>query len=379
MDFSKLKNTFTIPKEFLREFRRRNQEYTRTSSLVFYALLTVMMVVVTLIQNGINAPGWTDSFRIWYILILIVLVCSIIVLLRLRISVEYLRVATGVSVATLCAIAFCFIQLSAAVVKEPAHNYLNNGMVLLCLFGLIFIVRIDLRTTLIVQGLIAAVFVVQSIVMAPAGCVNFKESIAEMIIFTLLTMMATCVFCSVQIHSFMGEKNLEDLASCDALTRVHNRRGFDVMFNRILQDARITGATVSLLIIDIDKFKVYNDTYGHVEGDRCLAAVAKSITGSVRKTDFVARYGGEEFAVIMENTPREAAERAANQMLEDIRARQIRHEGSEFGILTFSVGGVTFQPSQLSSTDYYVKLADEGLYMAKETGRNRVIFNRQSL
>jgi diguanylate cyclase (GGDEF)-like protein len=379
VDLTRIKNAFTIPKEFVREFRRRNQGYTQTSSLVFYGVLLVALIVIILIRNGIDAPGWREDFRSWYILALITLACSLVVLFRLRISPEYLRIATIVSVVTLLACSFCLIEETIAIARHQEHHYLDNTIVVLCLFALIFIVRLDLRTTVILQSAIAAFFLVRCIMIYDAGITNLGGAIAMTIISCMLSMAAACVFASVQIHSFMGEKNLEDLASCDALTRVHNRRGFDVMFNRVLQDARITGATVSLLLIDIDKFKAYNDTYGHIEGDRCLAAVAKSISGSVRKNDFVARYGGEEFAVIMENTPREAAERAANQMLEDVRARHIRHEGSEFGILTFSVGGVTFKASQLSSVDYYVKLADEALYSAKETGRNRVVFTRQSL
>jgi len=384
MDIARIKNMFTIPKEYIREFRRRNQQYTQTSSIAFYLMLVVVLIGVVWYSSAVNPPSWTVEARNWYVLAMIALGCSIIVLLRLRTSVEYLRAATIISVITLMICSFCFIQVCMSAVSPDnpeVYGYLNNTVVALCLFAVIFVVRLDLRTTVILQGVIAAAFVVQGIVIRAGGAEieNFGETISEMIVLCALSMLAACVFSSVLIHSFMGEKNLEDLASCDALTRVHNRRGFDVMLSRVLQDARVTGATVSLLIIDIDKFKAYNDTYGHVEGDRCLAAVAKSIAGSVRKNDFVARYGGEEFAVIMENTPREAAERAANQMLEDIRARQIRHEGSEVGILTFSVGGVTFKASQLSSPDYYIKLADEGLYIAKESGRNRVIFNRQSM
>lgn len=377
MDIKRIKDTFTIPSEFIREFRRRSYQFNQTGSLVFNILLAFMIILTLWIKQATKSVIWTDSVRTWYILLLIVAVCSIAVLIRLRSSIEYLKAATIVSVVNIMAGALCMTEAAMEVAKIEGHHYLNNNMVLLCFFVLIFVVRLDLRITLSLQFVIAVFFIQQSFMIS--NSINFREAVWNTIIGALLAMMSACVFISLQIRSFMGEKNLEDLASCDALTRVHNRRGFDVMFNRVLQDARVTNSTVSLLIIDIDKFKNYNDLYGHVEGDRCLAAVAKSITGSVRKTDFVARYGGEEFAVIMENTPREAAERAANQMLEDIRSRQIRHEGSEIGILTFSVGGVTFQPSQLSSTDYYVKMADEGLYMAKETGRNRVIFNRQSM
>lgn len=377
LDIKRIKDTFTIPQEFSREFRRRSYQYNQTSALVFNMLLVFMLIISMWVKHATKSPIWTSSVRSWYFLAIVVSVIAIIVLLRLRVSIEYLKAATIVSVVAAMTAALCMTEASIEVARIEGHAYLNNSMILLSMFLLIFVVRLDLRLTAGLQFAIAVFYVQQSFLVSHS--INFSETVWNTIIGCFLAMMSACVYVSLQINSFMGEKNLQDLASCDALTRVHNRRGFDVMFNRVLQDARVTNSTVSLLIIDIDKFKNYNDLYGHVEGDRCLAAVAKSITGSVRKTDFVARYGGEEFAIIMENTPREAAERAANQMLEDIRSRQIRHEGSEIGILTFSVGGVTFQPSQLSSTDYYVKLADEGLYMAKETGRNKVIFSKQSL
>jgi diguanylate cyclase (GGDEF)-like protein len=166
----------------------------------------------------------------------------------------------------------------------------------------------------------------------------------------------------------------------DFLTNVHNRRGFEYVLQVSWEEAKASKSSLSLFMIDIDDFKRYNDYYGHQEGDKCLAAVAKVIADSVRKADIVARYGGEEFAVILRDTPREAAERISRRMFDEMEKRALPNEQGTYPCVTFSVGGMTCHPAESGfPLSELVRKSDEALYIAKAMGKNRTAFHPESL
>jgi len=162
----------------------------------------------------------------------------------------------------------------------------------------------------------------------------------------------------------------------DALTGIHNRRFFDANMKRIISSLSRSGSLLSLLMIDIDFFKRYNDTYGHVEGDRCLKIVAQTLSQSItRVDDFVARYGGEEFVLVLPNTDEHGARLIAEKLLENIRNCNIPHEQNDAAnCLTISIGATTGKATHTHSTDDFVRKADEMLYKSKHNGRNRYFF-----
>jgi diguanylate cyclase (GGDEF)-like protein len=126
-------------------------------------------------------------------------------------------------------------------------------------------------------------------------------------------------------------------------------------------------------MMDADKFKVYNDTYGHPRGDSCLKQIAEAAMDVVaRPGDLVARIGGEEFAVVLPNTGADGALRVAQDICDAMRSRKLEHTGNPFGIVTVSIGCATMVPSFGQHGQSLVELADQALYMAKNTGRNRV-------
>jgi diguanylate cyclase (GGDEF)-like protein len=133
---------------------------------------------------------------------------------------------------------------------------------------------------------------------------------------------------------------------------------------------------LSLMMVDIDFFKNYNDTYGHCTGDNCLISIAAALTKNMaREGDFVARYGGEEFAVVMPNTGEDGARFLADKLLESIRKLAILHENSNVAhFVTISIGVTTGSVRYTQKAMDYVNTADKALYMSKQSGRNRYTF-----
>jgi diguanylate cyclase (GGDEF)-like protein len=168
---------------------------------------------------------------------------------------------------------------------------------------------------------------------------------------------------------------LQDLSMTDGLTGIPNRRCFDQTLDRELNRAKRSGHVVSLLMIDIDFFKNLNDRYGHVYGDECLAAVAKTLrAGLPRDADVLARYGGEEFAAILPETDRIGAETVAAKMRSAVRRLAIRNQTAIGDIATISIGISTYAPDGEASCVDLIKGSDHALYRAKRDGRDRVEF-----
>jgi len=163
-------------------------------------------------------------------------------------------------------------------------------------------------------------------------------------------------------------RRLNEEATIDPLTKVYNRRAFDRKLTYEIQRVKRFDLTFSLLIIDIDHFKKFNDEYGHLLGDFVLREVAARITGSVRNIDVVSRYGGEEFTVILVETPLEKAEVAAERIRECIDEKPFVKDRTNYRV-TVSIG--TAQHTlKLDSSEKLIDYADKALYMAKSSGRN---------
>ncbi len=175
------------------------------------------------------------------------------------------------------------------------------------------------------------------------------------------------------------ELDLEQLVSTDALTQVATRRHFMQRGNEIMRNAERNANKLALLILDLDHFKSINDTYGHPAGDRVLRQVAEAFCSSLRPGDLCGRLGGEEFGVILLDTDTDAALSSAERLRQVVHELHIPLEGGGSINPSVSIGGVVLLPStmqQLSSpdTEEAISIADQALYRAKNTGRNRVVF-----
>lgn len=258
----------------------------------------------------------------------------------------------------------------------PEHAPLVGCRVLLVAFFIYFM--LGLRT---VQALISNAIVAISLIVAGASGAISTE---------VATYLTFAVFCANIIGSagayalehanrtaFLERKLLVEIAALDGLTRLLNRQTFESRVREAWQRAVEEHQPVTVIMVDVDHFKLYNDHYGHQAGDECLRRVATAVRSAVgaRAGDFVARYGGEEIiAVLVDRTAKEAQEIAA-RIVQEVHTLQISHAASpESPWVSVSVGATTQLPRITPSYDSIVRLADGALYTAKRQGRNRSVF-----
>ena len=179
----------------------------------------------------------------------------------------------------------------------------------------------------------------------------------------------------VIMHDITDKKQNELLMVRDGLTGIYNRRHFNDVFPRMIQTIRRDGGYLSFLILDIDHFKAFNDTYGHQAGDGTLISVAKALQKSIhRGNDYCFRLGGEEFAVLYKSSNPHEAYLFAQKIRKSIMALNIVHENNgQEGVVTASFGLITLKDDELTTDDDIYKRADAYLYEAKLQGRNRVV------
>lgn len=274
----------------------------------------------------------------------------------------YGAVVFGIGVVVLAVIAATQgVSLIASVVLATIFNYLMLGL--------------QFRAATTASAL---VFLSYPIVATLAGIPGPQRLVdAGVLIFTNVIGAIVCYSLErANRTNFLESQLLMETARRDGLTGIANRRTFDEHVDCVWSQAARDGMPLTLLLIDIDHFKVYNDCYGHQAGDECLRRVAWSLSkGARRPLDIAARYGGEEFAMVLYDSRREYAEDMARQIQADIEALGIAHPASSAGNqrLTVSIGIACIVPLSGRSHYGFIQLADEALYAAKARGRNCIV------
>ncbi len=174
-----------------------------------------------------------------------------------------------------------------------------------------------------------------------------------------------------------ANKKLESASYTDMLTTLYNRRYFNIVYNRELKRAKRDKKFITFMMLDIDFFKQYNDTYGHIEGDNALKTVAKTLKDTLKRpSDFVFRLGGEEFGVLLSGTDESDSAKLAQEICDAVRDSKIPHEKSSVHeFLTISVGVVCCVADDALDDNLLISNADNMLYKAKDEGRDRYVAN----
>jgi diguanylate cyclase (GGDEF)-like protein len=176
--------------------------------------------------------------------------------------------------------------------------------------------------------------------------------------------------------------HLAALASLDGLSGLANRRSFDARLELEWERAAACNEPLALLMIDVDRFKLFNDHYGHVEGDACLRRIGQALASIAQEPAFPARYGGEEFAVLLRNADRKHALAVAERLRRAVETLKIAHVRAPRGLMTLSIGVAAMQFTSLNigaTSAALVEAADAALYVAKRSGRNAVVCSPDSV
>jgi len=191
------------------------------------------------------------------------------------------------------------------------------------------------------------------------------------LVFLLLSIALISLFI---VLFFRSRKKLLSEALTDSLLSIKNRRYINTTLPEIVSEHRKNTLPLSVIMVDVDHFKQFNDCYGHQEGDRALIEISAAINSLLRKTDTVCRYGGEELLVILTNCGTEAAEHVAGRIKEAVMNLVIKHDRSAAAnVLTVSQGVFSAVPGKKDSSTDFIRQADKNLYEAKKGGRNRYV------
>jgi len=186
---------------------------------------------------------------------------------------------------------------------------------------------------------------------------------------------------AIAIKQGLLHKQLSQLALLDSLTRVYNRRSFDRQLKREWGKLKRIPAPLSLVMCDVDCFKIYNDVYGHQQGDKCLQQIAKAISSALKRPgDILARYGGEEFIIILPHTPQQGASKVGEDVRNAVKQLEIPHHNSLVdSVVTMSIGVASTIPDSTDNPQLLIEAADLALYQAKDRGRDCVAVYPESI
>ncbi|MCH8497295.1 MAG: GGDEF domain-containing protein [Marinobacter sp.] len=363
-----------------RLFRQRGlHEYILIGAGPLLALYALICVFGTYFFFAVASP---EEMRRWYLgctFVGILLIIGVLLVLPRKAQATY---AQRVFLPALLILTKLVV---APQVFTPIEMAISESY--FCMLAVIVVVlalRLNLFTCVLMIGLTA---LASTVVFAILGVVpRFGE-----VFFYFISASALCLFIRWQLEenekvSFLQAllidhhseqeramaRELAELANTDTLTGLANRRVFNERLEAEWQRLIRREAPLSLLYLDVDHFKPFNDTYGHDHGDQCLILVAGAISQCLRRPeDLVARYGGEEFVVLLPGVDTEGAIDVATRMIAAVDALMIENEGAEpSGFVTLSIGSATRIPSRDSSPESLLRLADQALYKAKENGRH---------
>ncbi|WP_180060445.1 GGDEF domain-containing protein [Acinetobacter sp. YH12135] len=380
-----------FPKQLEVEFWQQHLEQARHninqyfwSGVLIYFIITVLMI---------TGDYWIidrNSFKHDFIHSLLGLVNGAFCLLTLFFFAHYKILRPYYAYAAMAMIFWAIVSMTWLTMTVHTEVFRHQAMMIISMIYIMGFVLTGVKPFhMLLTGLMAAVVAMIMLLtlyipidVMVMGRVLVGSTVVGFLISKMLCTRERMIFLvmhqarlSEKINRIHAEELLH-LSQHDALTKVSNRRTFDEMLDSYFEQARHDEVPLSLLFIDVDFFKKYNDHYGHQKGDEVISAIAKSIKDSIRHMDFVARYGGEEFVVLLPETDAHGAYAVASNIFKAVERLAIPHSQSLVDSnVTISLGFTVYKGEADIFKSDFLQRADQALYRAKQLGRNQIYYH----
>ncbi|WP_180112750.1 GGDEF domain-containing protein [Acinetobacter sp. YH12131] len=380
-----------FPKQLEVEFWQQHLEQARHninqyfwSGVLIYFIITVLMI---------TGDYWIidrNFFKHDFIHSLLGLVNGAFCLLTLFFFAHYKILRPYYAYAAMAMIFWAIVSMTWLTMTVHTEVFRHQAMMIISMIYIMGFVLTGVKPFhMLLTGLMAAVVAMIMLLtlyipidVMVMGRVLVGSTVVGFLISKMLCTRERMIFL-VMHHARLSEKinrihaeELLHLSQHDALTKVSNRRTFDEMLDSYFEQARHDEVPLSLLFIDVDFFKKYNDHYGHQKGDEVISAIAKSIKDSIRHMDFVARYGGEEFVVLLPETDAHGAYAVASNIFKAVERLAIPHSQSLVDSnVTISLGFTVYKGEADIFKSDFLQRADQALYRAKQLGRNQIYYH----
>ncbi len=371
---------YRVPSAYKDAFKRDNLERNirRFSILPFFNIFTQIscIFIYLYIYPSVYPERQQVDAKIYLIYTAVYILINIVAaigFIRLR-NPETLEKHTKQATVLTAAYIMCYVVLEAAQVAIELEISGNIYRFLATFFVVSFFPQVGRFARLIYMTSYIAIagFALRYLQSTGVNVHSYPE--INLVVF-VVCLIASNIYYNGTVRNFELRKRLEFLSMNDELTGLFNRRSLNNYLEQCWNTAMRSGSPIGVFMIDIDHFKRYNDTYGHQAGDACLAAVAQAVASSFdRGSDLCARYGGEEFAVVISHASADGIAFVAERVRASVEALDIPHAGNApYSVVTCSVGVTVERPERGASPEFLLRHADDALYAAKATGRNRYV------
>lgn len=381
----------TLPQQLENEFWTFNVDRTRLNAIQFFGqgVITYTVFVLLILPSNFIVIRASEHFVLDFIYSILSLMVVGIALFLFWVFSRF-KTLSNLFYPTACLIVFLTIVLTSVLMMSVSNLVLQNqAMVLIAFLYMLGFILSGIRPLhMLWIGSFAAIsilFILYLLNHTSDFLMIGRTLIGSLLLGFSISVMLTSKERKIFIKSKISEideqilriqaSELLHLSQHDELTDVSNRRTFEEMCRYYYDLSCRERKSLSVLFIDIDFFKNYNDFYGHQMGDQVISAIAKSIKSSIRHMDFIARYGGEEFVVLLPETPAQGAYAVATNIYRAIDRLMIPHEKSLVANhVTISLGITVFNGNPKISQELLIDTADKALYRAKQLGRNQIYY-----
>lgn len=379
-----------FPQKLEQEFWRLNLERARRNinDFLWSGVLAYFIFAI------LTIPGdyWIieqSHFKQDFIHCLLGLLNGAVCLLFLYVFSHFVKLKPFFAYAAMFAVFWAVVSTTWLTMSVHTEALRHQAMMIICMIYVLGFLLTGVKPGYVfITGIVAAgvsfLVLISTLVKFDAivmGRVMFGSCLLGFIISRMIYARERIIFLNIsrakiseKIHRIHTSELLH-LSQNDELTKISNRRNFDEMMDTYYEQSRQDETPLSILFIDVDFFKKYNDCYGHQKGDDVISSIAKSIKNAIRHMDFVARYGGEEFVVLLPETDAHGAYAVASNIYRAIERLEIPHEMSEVSpFVTISLGITVFKGEVDLSKVELLGIADQALYRAKQLGRNQIYY-----